>query len=232
MKASRWPDKYIRKYSKSLGKSNCFHTKIKNKKKHFEIVDYGDDNNYLTLSETASLHCPSLDTAVDIGCRYGEFSRYLARNFAKIYCFDYRKTNQFAMNVDVLDRRIVHYTCPLGADMHTEYASGRGNFRNRNIDPKWRGLVQMQVYPLDYFKLTNVSLIKIDTDGMDEEVIKGAMNTIKKYKPVIIVELLIVDNKHNHNGVRLLQEIGYKVVDKKIGSGGMHNDYVLSYHKS
>ena len=116
--------------------------------------------------------------------------------------------------------------------MHTEYASGRGKFRNRNIDPKWRGLVQMQVYPLDYFKLTNVSLIKIDTDGMDEEVIKGAMNTIKKYKPVIIVELLIVDNKHNHSGVRLLQEIGYKVVDKKIGSGGMHNDYVLSYHKS
>ena len=48
MKASRWPDKYIRKYSKSLGESNSFHTKIKNKKKHFEIVDSGDDNNYLT----------------------------------------------------------------------------------------------------------------------------------------------------------------------------------------
>lgn len=42
---------------------------------------------------------------------------------------------------------------------------------------------------LDSFGLKNVSLIKIDTEGYEINVVKGAENTLKKHRPVIIAEL-------------------------------------------
>lgn len=42
---------------------------------------------------------------------------------------------------------------------------------------------------LDSFKFTKVDGIKIDVEGLEFQVIKGAANTIKKYRPVIQTEI-------------------------------------------
>jgi len=50
-------------------------------------------------------------------------------------------------------------------------------------------LFEISIQPLDSFNITNVGLIKIDVEGMEELVIEGALNTIDKYKPVLIIEI-------------------------------------------
>ncbi len=42
--------------------------------------------------------------------------------------------------------------------------------------------------PLDYFNFKNVDLIKIDAEGFEMEVLESGIETIKKYKPKIIIE--------------------------------------------
>ena len=42
--------------------------------------------------------------------------------------------------------------------------------------------------PLDYFMFDNVSFIKIDCEGYEYFIVKGAEETIKENKPTIIVE--------------------------------------------
>ena len=44
--------------------------------------------------------------------------------------------------------------------------------------------------PLDYFQLENVDGIKIDTEGSEFFVIKGAKQTIEKFRPIVQVELI------------------------------------------
>lgn len=45
-----------------------------------------------------------------------------------------------------------------------------------------------QLMGLDEFRNSFVSSIKIDVDGCDSEVLRGAMNTIKRFRPVIFME--------------------------------------------
>ncbi len=42
---------------------------------------------------------------------------------------------------------------------------------------------------LDSYNLTNVSLIKIDVEGNEEEVLEGAKKTIKRNQPVVLISL-------------------------------------------
>ena len=65
--------------------------------------------------------------------------------------------------------------------------------------------------------LESISLIKIDVEGAELNVIKGASETIREYKPVLFVELLRKWSKifgHHPNDVLIiLQEFGYKVFE-------------------
>lgn len=51
-----------------------------------------------------------------------------------------------------------------------------------------REIFEIPSYRLDDFKFTNVNLIKIDVEGWEFEVLKGAVNTINTHRPVLLVE--------------------------------------------
>jgi hypothetical protein len=53
----------------------------------------------------------------------------------------------------------------------------------------------------------NVGLIKIDAENAEHLVIKGAMETLKKYTPDIFIEIL--NNDHNDEITKNLKSIGY-----------------------
>ena len=74
---------------------------------------------------------------------------------------------------------------------------------NRGATPV-RGCVEFGqaafgMYPLDYFKLTNVSFIKIDTEGSEPIVIKGALDTIKRNRPVMFIEVSNTSKQQGHS---------------------------------
>lgn len=50
--------------------------------------------------------------------------------------------------------------------------------------------ISVQIKQLDSFKYSNVSLIKIDVEGHENEVLTGSVETIKINKPIMIIEIL------------------------------------------
>lgn len=65
---------------------------------------------------------------------------------------------------------------------------------------------------VDSFEFTDVDLIKIDVEGMEAKVLRGAEETILKYRPVIIVELKF---DKDDEAAKLLSEWGMVNVWKK-----------------
>jgi FkbM family methyltransferase len=51
-----------------------------------------------------------------------------------------------------------------------------------------RQLYDIESHRLDEFNFENVGLIKIDVEGWELDVLKGAINTITKHRPVLLIE--------------------------------------------
>lgn len=122
--------------------------------------------------------------AIDIGCRDGEYTRYLHKHFEHTYCFDYRLRKRFSMNVDL--SKVTHFYCPLGDKTETIKASGAGSITAGKIPRE--NYFDVQQYKLDDFNLKNIDYIKIDVDGYEVKVLEGSMNTIRENYPLLVIE--------------------------------------------
>lgn len=69
----------------------------------------------------------------------------------------------------------------------------------------------VKIYPLDFFKLENVSLIKIDVENMEIETLEGCLDTIIRCKPTILIETFQLDRLKESNTFKVLSEIGYDI---------------------
>jgi FkbM family methyltransferase len=58
---------------------------------------------------------------------------------------------------------------------------------------------EVELRTLDSFQLQNVSLIKIDVEGFEDQVIAGSQETIRRCRPVLVVEIL---SPHNYDWAR------------------------------
>jgi FkbM family methyltransferase len=60
--------------------------------------------------------------------------------------------------------------------------------------------------PLDSLNLQKVTFIKIDTEGFELEVIKGALETLKLYRPHLLIEILKSENFSNSKEIKEILE--------------------------
>ena len=71
---------------------------------------------------------------------------------------------------------------------------------------------------IDSLELDNVSVMKVDVQGADLRAMKGAINTIKKYKPTIIFEyepnLDAMFSTSWQDYLDFIQSIDYEIIDK------------------
>jgi FkbM family methyltransferase len=66
------------------------------------------------------------------------------------------------------------------------------------------------IVPLDAFGLQRCHFIKIDVEGMEEDVLRGAANTIARYRPILYVEN---DRTTKSDSlVRYIASLGYRMV--------------------
>jgi FkbM family methyltransferase len=95
------------------------------------------------------------------------------------------------------------------------------------VHPKHRGkLVSTKgasVDTLDFFVeregLERLDFIKMDVDGHELPVLQGGLETLKKFRPILVMELSpYVHREHHHDFahfVTLLREVGYSLQDAK-----------------
>jgi FkbM family methyltransferase len=108
----------------------------------------------------------------------------------------------------------------------------RRNFGQASLDPAAPPVAhgprdaRFTVKTVDSYGFTNVGVIKIDVEGMECEVLQGALQTIRENLPIIFVELwadTMTKLKSTEAG-RVLLELGYYIV--QIPSPYNH-DYVF-----
>lgn len=67
---------------------------------------------------------------------------------------------------------------------------------------------KIRLEAIDNFKLEKCNLIKIDVEGMEAEVLKGASKTISKHKPILFVENNT--EKYSRNIIKYVHKLSYK----------------------
>ena len=66
--------------------------------------------------------------------------------------------------------------------------------------------------------ISNISIIKVDVEGGELEVIEGLINAIKKFRPIVIIEILPVYNNTNYFRLHRQKKVDeiFNIIDYKL----------------
>ena len=133
--------------------------------------------------------CSRRGPALDIGANVGLWGRDLVDNFAKVVAFE-----PVAVFRECLEKNVIgdnFFISPLALGDHDTLATmiiTEGNSGHSHLDPNTLGTGDVQVVKLDNLNIDNVDYIKIDCEGYEYRVLQGAEQTVKRWRPIIVVE--------------------------------------------
>lgn len=90
----------------------------------------------------------------------------------------------------------------------------RHNYGGMSLNTRTElGSYPVPVKTLDSYNTKSVGFIKIDVEGWEEEVLKGAVNTIKENRPIMYIE----DDRQEKSASlrRYIKELGYSIEESK-----------------
>jgi FkbM family methyltransferase len=174
--------------------------------------------------EPEILHVPRLmgqgncHTALDVGANDGQFGYLLSNAFKHVHAFEanpdlaatllrYRPRNMTVINnaVSDTDGDVVTLHVPVVKGVAL---SGWASLVKPTV-PGTTNFVTHQITTtrIDSHKFDTVSLIKIDVEGHELAVLKGAMDTIRKHLPWLLIE---VWDEQRAAVCDLLKPLGYR----------------------
>ncbi len=169
--------------------------------KHGQVVD-GKGTYQYPKFQAAMEHCKSFRRCIDQGSHIGLWTMQFAKRFDTVECFEpvrhLRECWQY--NTSSAIGATLH-DCALGKEpgfirmLSNSRACGDSwvdveGAEKRNIfgavaEPV-DALVEMRT--LDSFEFIDVDFMKVDAEGYEENIIRGAAETIRRWRPTIIVE--------------------------------------------
>jgi FkbM family methyltransferase len=127
--------------------------------------------------------------ALDVGAHYGSWTRYLAKSFDRVIAFE-----PVHETFKCLQRNVEHLA---NVEIHNEAVGERAGFVDVSIGkmyshPGMETVIanagNIKMVCIDDLLLDNLGFLKIDVEGYELFVLKGAEKTITRHKPVIIFE--------------------------------------------
>ena len=153
---------------------------------------------------------------IDVGGNIGAYSYFFSSTFQIVECFEplkeisrsltcLNKSNVNIHNFAVSDRvGQLKFFIPL---INGKLVSTRASLEKPNCEVQER---IVEINTLDNYNFEAVDLIKIDVEGHELSVIKGATQTILKNKPTLIIE---IEQRHNETSImktfELLETLNY-----------------------
>jgi len=195
------------------------------KDNYFYVAEGFKANN---LSKEVNECLPFLKSknhAIDVGARHGCFTRALLNEgFKKVTSFElvshFREA--FLKNVDT--KKVDFFNIGL-YDKQT-----RINFEGR----AGKGIAGVNVangrlvYSLDCFDFIELDLLKIDVDGCERQILRGAKNLIKKFKPVVHIETEDIQLRHDPENLKRIEDIYQWLLDDEGYKIGKANNTKIS----
>ena len=171
------------------------------------------------------------NTILDIGCNMGAWTLPVCNRYPDhtIHAFDCQEPLINCLNNTINLNNIANVTTHLMAisDVNKEinfssidYCRG-SNFGAFELEPvihnsdfNGRTLpgqtTQILASTIDAFEFAKVGLIKIDVEGMELKVVRGALNTLQRCKSVVLFE----NHKTDYNElIKLFNSISYRIIN-------------------
>lgn len=180
--------------------------------KNSTLLDYQKDQLLKALSFVRNF-----DTAIDAGANYGLMSFHLSPRFKKIYAFEIeskvrdclrRNLDRFGLN------NVTVQEYGLGdVEKSVALRYSKNSFATQ-IDPNTES-GDYTIKTLDSLGLSSCDFIKIDCEGYEPHIIRGAETTIKQFRPVVLMEdknLSEIYGEDGQSSVSILESWGYKKV--------------------
>jgi FkbM family methyltransferase len=158
------------------------------------VLGFGQDARTCTLENVKNFR-----NAVDIGAHVGISVHNWATLFEHVYAFE-PMIDHYECLVENTKKfsNITTYNCGISNQSGTlkgAYRTMKNSGSFQLVDDEFVAVnrKQAKIYDipskrLDEFELVNVDMIKIDVEGWEFEVLKGAEQTIRRCQPVLMVE--------------------------------------------
>lgn len=170
------------------------------------------EKEYFFLPKIFKLYVPRKSIALDIGSNIGLYSFLLSFYFDKVYSFEPIfemcqrchgiKKNIFINNVALGDKICEEI-------INTPIVNGKKVYGLSSISNVFQGSHQQLIHIKrldDYSDIKNIGFIKIDTEGFEDNVIKGAQKIISRDRPVIMIE---IEKRHNQESFQYISQNMY-----------------------
>ena len=126
--------------------------------------------------------------ALDIGANVGLWSRDLVKHFEQVIAFEPVEMFRECLQRNVTASNLMIQSVALGdQDGQVNMIMTEGNTGHTHVDPKSQG-GDTTIVRLDSLELINVDYIKIDCEGFEYRVLQGAEQTIRRCRPVVVIE--------------------------------------------
>jgi FkbM family methyltransferase len=158
--------------------------------------------------------------SIDVGANRGVYSCYMLRHSAAVLAFEPLPLMQAQLTQYFGDRVRVYPIALSDRDGQAELRLPRGLWSCATIDrgnplelpaPRPVETIAVTTRRLDSYGLTKVGFIKIDVEGHEEFVLRGALETLRANRPMLLIE---VEDRHNRGSLArvtaLLAGLGYE----------------------
>ena len=162
------------------------------------------------INEWALPHVNQFRTYIDIGAHNGDTCIDLVDTFQRVYAFEPNPES-----IKAIPDTIKKFPFALGNKKEelvlTIPDNGYNNNKHGSIVRHQSGIRQysVSVKTLDGFEFKEVDLIKIDVEGMELQVLEGSMQTLMKWRPVVLFENK--RSRYNKKLVDFFNEISYTI---------------------
>lgn len=158
------------------------------------------------------------DTIIDVGANIGTHTVFFAKKVkdkGRVYAFEPQRIifQNLCANISLNWLTNVEcYNMALGKSSGYIFAPYLNYLQRKNFGGlrlgKYTEGEKIKLVAIDSLKLEKCNLIKIDVEGMEADVLKGASKTISKHKPVLFVENNT--EKYSKNIIKYIQKLNYK----------------------
>ena len=132
---------------------------------------------------------PSRTLALDIGANVGLWSRDLTEAFARVISFEPVSDFRDCLVKNVPASNLEVRGCALGEeDTFINMIITVENTGHSHVDTSTMGHGTTPMYRLDSLELPKIDYIKIDCEGYENTILRGARQTIMRDRPVMVVE--------------------------------------------
>jgi FkbM family methyltransferase len=164
---------------------------------------------------------------VDVGANIGIWTQKMAEKGLRVYAFEPSpRPFHLLKNMSKKHKNITALPYALGdgayeAKLSLHYGPERDSLIGQSADFTGEQ-ISIKVRMLDSFKIEKVGLIKIDTEGYEVPVLMGARETIRRWKPRLVIEVHAPYDEQKVRILKFLRGLDYHWIVKHKPSGQPH----------